>query len=242
MLVPKIFNSSVIAAQSTREGGVSPAPFYSLNLGMSVNDLEENVVRNRELFFSSLDIPLEKLSKSHQVHGTGILKAIQPGATEGYDAQITDVPGLFLVVSVADCVPVLIHDEKNNAVAAIHAGWRGTAGQIVLKTLQRMKEEYNTEAKDCKAFIGACISYKNFEVGEEVAINFDERFKKYDDSLGKWFVDLKGANKDQLMKFGISEGHVEVSGFCTVEDNDRFFSHRKEQGRTGRMMAVIGRK
>ncbi|MDQ3047582.1 MAG: peptidoglycan editing factor PgeF [Bacteroidota bacterium] len=240
LIQPTIFNSNIIAAQSTRIGGISPAPYQSLNLGWSVGDMEANVTRNRELFFGGLGIALTQLSKCHQVHGNSVLLVTAPGNHEGYDAQITNVAGVYLIASVADCAPILIHDEKNNAVAAIHAGWKGTAGEIVVKTMEKMKEEFGTDGKNCKAFIGACISYENFEVGEEVAKNFKDEVKRFDSERNKWFVDLKTENKNQLMRMGISESNIEVSEFCTVKNNDLFFSHRNEKGKTGRMMAVIG--
>ncbi len=242
-LIPSIFNSSaVIAAQSMRSGGVSPAPFNSMNLGLSVNDLPENVMKNRALFFNSLGIELDQLSISKQIHGAEILHAQNPQITEGYDAQISNTKGLFLVVSVADCTPILIHDEKENAVAAIHAGWRGTVSNIVGNTLAKMKATFGTEGKNCKAFIGACIGYEQFEVGEDVAAHFDKVFKRFDTDKQKYYVNLKAANREQLLRFGVLPQNIEISNYCTSANNDLFFSHRKEKGNTGRMMAVIGLK
>lgn len=243
IVIPKIFNSAkIIAAQSTRVGGVSAEPFNSLNLGLSVNDDEKNVWKNRELFFGKLGIPLAQISRSHQVHGNKVLLVNEPITSEGYDALITNKPNNYLAVSVADCTPILIHDEKRNAVAAIHAGWKGTVGKIVSNTLNEMKNHFGTEGKDCKAFIGACISYSNFEVGEEVAEKFDDIFKRFNAEKQKWFVDLKKANQLQLLDFGVLPKNIEISDYCTISNNDLFFSHRKEKGKTGRMMAVIGMK
>ncbi len=243
MIQPEIFDKSkVIAAQSSREGGISPAPFNLLNLGLSVKDDENNVMKNREIFFGGLGIQLNQLAIVHQVHGNNVLIVTEPGRKEEYDAQITNIPGVFLVVSIADCTPVLIHDTKNNAVAAIHAGWKGTVAKIVSSALQLMKETYGTEGKDCKAFIGACISYDNFEVGAEVAAHFDASLKRFDEQKQKWFVNLKAANKKQLLDHGVLLNNIEVSDLCTIKNNNTFFSHRKEKGVTGRMMAVIGIK
>jgi YfiH family protein len=243
ILQPKIFDySKVIAAQSTRKGGISPEPFLSLNLGLSVNDDEQNVWKNRELFFEKLGIAMNEVSRCYQVHGAEVLTVTQPVTNEKYDAQITNIPGIFLAVSIADCTPVLIHDSKNNAVAAIHAGWRGTAGKIVENAMQLMNKNYGTNGKDCKAFIGACISYENFEVGDEVAENFEASFKKFDPLKKKWLVDLKKANQQQLLDWGLKKENIEISDLCTVENNNTFFSHRKEKGVTGRMMAIIGIK
>jgi YfiH family protein len=237
---PTIFGPEIIAAQSTRRGGVSQKPFDSLNLGLSVSDREEDVLKNREIFFGSLGISFSQLSKGHQVHGNKVIKVETPGSHSGFDAQITNVKGVFLVVSIADCTPILIHDETNNAVAAIHAGWRGTAGGIVVKTMELMKAEYGTEGKDCKAFIGACITYSNFEVGAEVAEQFSNAYKRFDENKQKWFVDLKSCNRDQLISMGVLPDNIEINEGCTVGNNGEFFSHRKEKGKTGRMMAVIG--
>jgi copper oxidase (laccase) domain-containing protein len=103
-----------------------------------------------------------------------------------------------------------------------------------------MKFHYGTEGKDCLAFIGACIGKKQFEVGEEVAVQFNEGVKCFDPSKQKYFVDLKKANFNQLVDFGVLPEHIEISDCCTIEDNDKFYSYRKEKGKTGRMYSVIG--
>jgi polyphenol oxidase len=242
-IFPKIFDrSKIIAVQSTRLGGVSAPPFQSLNLGLSVGDLAENVMQNRELFFNGLGIKLQRLAKSHQVHGNEIFVVEEPGNVEGYDALITNKKEIHLIVSIADCTPVLLHDEKNEAVAAIHAGWRGTVGKITEKAISEMNLNYGTEARDCKAYIGTCIGFENFEVGEEVAFHFENSVKRFDAAKNKWFVDLKSANKEQLITMGVLPENIEISPYCTVLNNDTFFSHRKGKGKTGRMMAVIGMK
>jgi YfiH family protein len=240
MLLPQIFDDSVIAAQSRRMGGVSPAPYSSLNLGLSVGDQESNVISNRELFFGGLGISLNSIAKSHQVHGSEVLVADRPGDYSGFDALITNEKGIFLAVSVADCVPILIHDPVSGCVAAVHAGWRGTAAEILVKTLRAMRSEYGAYAGNCRAFIGAAISFRMFEVGEEVAKHFSAQHKRPDPITGKWFVDLKEANRSQLLDAGLLPGNIEVSDACTVCDNQFYFSHRADGGITGRMMAVIG--
>ncbi|MEO6902092.1 MAG: peptidoglycan editing factor PgeF [Bacteroidia bacterium] len=235
-------STTVIAVQSTRLGGVSQAPFNYMNLGLSVNDEKENVIKNRALFFDALGINTQQLVLSKQVHGNKVYVANAPAIVEGYDAIVTNKKNVFAVVSIADCTPVLIYDEKNNAVAAIHAGWKGTVAKIVTNTLQTMQENYGTKGADCKAYIGACIGYENFEVGVEVATFFSNTFKRYNSEKQKWFVDLKNTNKLQLLDFGLLPENIEVTVYCTVTNNDLFFSHRKENGKTGRMMAVIGIK
>jgi len=231
---------SLIAAQSTRHGGVSEAPFASLNLGLSVGDERERVLENRRRFFSGLGIEGHHVATSHQVHGSEILYADTPGHREGYDALVTDVPGVFVAVSIADCTPILIFDAKHRAVAAIHAGWRGTAAGIVAKTLAAMQTRFGTRGEDCFAYVGTCIAEGSFEVGADVADHFTAPFKRFDAETQKFFVDLKAANAAQLRPFGVPEAQVEISPFCTARHNADYFSHRLERGQTGRMMATIG--
>jgi YfiH family protein len=242
--LPAIFSqfSNVIAAESTRHGGVSTGPYESLNLGGSTQDLPENVLENNRRFFQSLNVSFDRVAKSHQVHGDAILEVTEPGRYEGYDALITNLPDVQLAVTIADCTPVLIFDPITRAVAAIHAGWRGTVAQIVRKTVERMAHTYGTRAEDCLAYIGTCIDECSFEVGEEVATHFDLPYKRWDDQRSKFFVYLKKANRDQLLNAGLSEERIEVSALSTFNNNDEYFSYRREKGLTGRMLATIGRK
>jgi hypothetical protein len=241
---PDIFRQfpELIAVQSRRTGGVSKNPFDSLNLGLSTEDAPEAVKENRKLFFEATGIPQDQIASSHQVHGNEVLVAAEPGRADGFDAVITNKPGLFAGVTVADCTPVLIYDPVHHAVAAIHAGWRGTAAKIVSNALHSMREKYGTQGKDCYAYIGTCISYEAFEVGPEVAAQFDKQFVHFDPAKQKHFADLKRANLHQLERAGVPESHVGISVKCTVLNNDEYFSFRKEKGKTGRMLALIGIK
>ncbi|MVM38604.1 peptidoglycan editing factor PgeF [Spirosoma sp. HMF3257] len=240
--IPAIFTCfpTLIAAESTRHGGVSPAPFASLNLGINTADDPSNVNENRRRFFEAIGAQTSQFASSHQVHGTEILYATEAGRFEGYDALITDKPGLLIGVTVADCVPILIYDCEHQAVAAIHAGWRGTVGGIVRETLSSMQQQFGTSAEQCYAYVGTCIDECSFEVGPEVAEQFEPELKCVDVETGKGYIDLKRANTKQLTAFGIPPVQIGVSPFSTVLNNDEFFSYRAEQGQTGRMLAVIG--
>jgi polyphenol oxidase len=242
MIQPKIFAQfpGLSAAQSTRHGGVSLAPYQSLNLGKSTDDDPVHVAENRLRFCAALGFHPSQMAWSKQVHGDQIRHATEPGGSEGYDALVTNVPGILLAVSVADCTPILVYDSRNRAVAAIHAGWRGTVAGIVAKTLIFMEQQFGTAGADCFAYIGACIDACSFEVGDEVAAEFAESFKRFDPARGKFFVDLKKSNAAQLLGFGIPETQIEVSPYCTMLHSADFFSHRKDQGLTGRGMGVIG--
>ncbi len=239
---PTIFAQfpNIAAAQSTRHGGISPAPYYALNLGKSTADDPANVAENRRRFCAALGFETAQMAWSRQVHGDQIRQATAPGGSEGFDALVTNVPGILLAVSVADCTPILIYDARQQAVAAIHAGWRGTVAGIVAKTMKYMEQAFGTQGTDCFAYIGACIDECSFEVGDEVAEEFTESFKRFDVERGKFFVDLKKANAAQLLGFGVPQNQLEISPYCTVVHHSDFFSHRKDGGVTGRGMGVIG--
>ncbi len=239
---PAIFNPfpELVAAQSTRHGGVSAAPYQSLNLGKSTDDDPASVAENRRRFCAALGFHPAQLALSKQVHEDKIQVVNTPGQSEGFDALVTNKPGILLGISVADCTPILIFDRKTRAVAATHAGWKGTAAGIVTKTLHCLAENFGTQAADCRAYIGTCIDECSFEVGDEVAAFFADEVKRFDPAKGKFFVDLKKANMAQLLAFGLPAENIEISPYSTVLHNEDYFSHRKEKGLTGRMLAVIG--
>lgn len=238
---PVVFDNAadIIAAQSTRHGGVSPAPFDTLNLGKSTGDDPSNVLENRRIFCSQLGYSPEQLAWSKQTHGDEIRIVEAPGGSEGHDALVTDVPRILLAVSTADCTPVLICDPVKRVVAAVHAGWKGTVARLAAKTLMKMQERYGTNFADCSVFIGACIDECSFEVGNEVAAQFDESVKRYDAGKGKFMVDLKKANAQQCLELGVPVSRIEISPFSTFTHHEHFFSHRYDKGVTGRGLCVI---
>jgi YfiH family protein len=158
------------------------------------------------------------------------------------DALITSERGICIAVMSADCVPVLLYDKKNQAIAAVHSGWRGTVARILEKTLAEMKRTFGTEGKDLVAGIGPSVSQESYEVGEEVVSEVTNAFGS-DSSLmilkpnNKAQLDLWKANKLQLLAFGVNENSIEISDLCTVKNNNYFFSARK--GDSGRFAAGI---
>jgi polyphenol oxidase len=241
---PEIFDSfrNLRAAQSTRIGGVSKAPYESMNLGSNTADDKDDIEQNKRLFTKQLGFEPSEIVRSKQVHGNEILIADEPGYYEGYDAIVTDKKNLLLAISTADCTPILIYDEGTNAIAAIHAGWKGTKDNLVALTLFKMQEIFGSKAENLFAYIGPCIAECSFEVDADVAQYFDDPFSRFDSKKGKYFIDLKGHNKNQLLHFGIIDKNIEVSEYDTFERTDLFYSHRKEKGVTGRMWSVIGLK
>ncbi len=236
---PAIFErlNGFVAAESTRHGGISPTPFASLNLGINTTDDPANVDENRRRFFEAIGTSPAQFAHTHQVHGTEVLRVAAPGRYEGYDALITSQPGLLIGVTVADCVPILICDAQNQAVAAVHAGWRGTAGGIVTKTLETMRKQFGTAPARCYTYVGTAIDELAFAVGPEVAAQFAPTLTPINPTTGQTCVDLKRANVAQLLA---PPAQIEVSPYSTVRHNADYFSYRHDGGQTGRMLAVVG--
>lgn len=232
----------LVVAESTRQGGFSSAPYTSLNLGLYTQDEAAAIQQNRDRFFSQLGCTESSVAGMHQVHGAEVLRVEEAGQYAGYDALITNVAGLFLTVTIADCTPVLIYDPLHKAVAAIHAGWRGTVAGIASKTLMVMREHFGTDPTHCYAYVGTCIDECSFEVDADVADHFAASFKRWDEEKQKFFLDLKASNASILNKGGIPMAQIESSVYSTVLNNDEYFSYRKEKGRCGRMLGLIGVK
>ncbi len=224
-------NIGCIHGFSTRHGGFSPAPFNSLNLGGSA-DKKQNIKRNRELALSLLGLQPAHLFSLKQVHGSNIC---EPATTiqEG-DALVTVKSGAILSVLVADCYPLLFCDLKNNIIGAAHCGWRGTLAGLAGKTVRKM-QSMGAEVSQIKVAIGQGISFKNFEVGEEVITAFSEA--GFPTAWHNRHLDLTLCLQHDLKQAGIPVENIWCMNRCTFEQD--FFSHRRDNGNTGRMMAVI---
>lgn len=229
--------AKVGAWMSTRDGGVSPAPWASLNLGTAVGDDPARVARNRALFAARLDGARPVFLR--QVHGAQVLRidAATPSDAVAADAAITTLPGVACTIQVADCLPVLFADRAGRAVGAAHAGWRGLAGGVLDATIAAL---HDAGADDPLAWLGPCIGPRRFEVGDDVRVAFgdSDRFVAHtrkDGSPG-WLADLAGLAEDRLRALGVAS--VSRAGGCTVEDGSRFFSFRRD-GVTGRLAAAV---
>ena len=246
LLRPALFADleRVTAAFSTRAGGTSEGAYASLNLGLSTDDERARVLENRRRLGEAVGFAPERWVITGQVHGDRILRADEPGLFRGYDGLVTDRAGLLLCISAADCAAVLLADAEAGVVGACHSGWRGTVQRISEKTVAEM-EALGARPGRVRTYVSPCISAENFEVGEEVAAQFDERFVRRPNHFPqqqKPHVDLKAAIVAQLRDAGVPREQIEVSPLCTVDAPDRLFSYRAGGGTTGRMMGVIGRK
>ncbi|HEV2194367.1 MAG TPA: peptidoglycan editing factor PgeF [Candidatus Acidoferrum sp.] len=253
---------------STRPGGVSAlAGEKVLNLGFAEWDTRENVLENRRRFQSALCTNNFDLIALKQIHSDVVHLFENPPAKPCRgDASATNRPGLLLAVQTADCVPILLVDLKKRAVAAVHAGWRGTLHRIVAKAIGKMQMQFGTKPADLLAAIGPSIGGCCYEVGTEVASEFRSQFP----NASEWFdelrtgdepnplqwlnmappghqpppknvlLDLRQANRQQLLDAGLCAQNILVSDLCTACRRDLLFSYRKEAGTTGRLLSVIG--
>ena len=227
---------------TTRSGGVSQGPYESLNLGLSSGDEEGLVAENRRRVLAAFGVDETKVCAFSQVHGNRVLAGGASWFEEEADAAVSDTPGLLLVVSTADCLPVLFHDPVTGAVGAAHCGWRGTVQGTAAATLGKMTK-YGTDPADVQVAFGPAISRTNYQVGPEVVAAFrDAGFPEgiaTPDGTGRFLLDVPAANRWQLLQNGVQAENVWESRLCTYAEPERFFSHRRDKGRTGRHWAVI---
>lgn len=210
----------------------------------SVPDRNE-VVENRALLSQALGISPNQLYLPSQVHKTRIVRvtsSLDRSELADTDALVTNERGVCIAVMSADCVPVVLYDKRNNVVAAIHSGWKGTVARIVEKTLNYMHVNFGSSGQDIIAGIGPSVSQKAYEVGEEVVEAVKTSFQNASQLLipqenKKAKFDLWKANETQLMEFGVPKDQIEITDLCTVTDNQYFFSARK--GDSGRFAAGI---
>lgn len=209
---------------------------HGLNLGFNTEEAPEIIESNRDLLIEKFDLDKEWIAFANQVHSNRVKVVVNGGTFANTDALITQVPGLALAIQVADCAAILIADENAGIVAAIHAGWRGAAGDIVPRTVQKMVE-LDGNPDQFRAFISPCISQTEFEVGSEVAEQFPVQFVD-DENFEKPHINLKAFLKNQLADLGLMPENIEIHAGCTVRDKD-FYSYRREGEKSGRMMAII---
>lgn len=239
-----------VHAFTLREGGVSGGEYACLNVGLRRGDNPFDVFKNLEICCDSLGLCKENLTLTNQLHtdnvrflckedvGKGLVKEWK----DGVDAIVTDCENVPLMCYSADCVPVLLCETGGKIVGAVHSGWRGTAENIVKNTVFVMEEHGADKEKIC-AFIGPAIGMCCYEVSEDVA----EKFERYGECVrrkenGKYMLDLKNIVKNQLTESGIKEENIDVAPFCTSCDNDKFFSHRRQNGKSGLLGGFIQKR
>ncbi|MBC7871840.1 MAG: peptidoglycan editing factor PgeF [Chitinophagaceae bacterium] len=231
----------------TRTGGVSAAPWASLNMGGTVGDDPQAVWQNHVLMYEALKIEQTRICTVWQVHGADTV--IVDGPVRGRrwialaDGMVTDKPDTPLVMRYADCTPLMFRDPVQGVIGIAHAGWRGTVIGAGVSVVRTMIQAYGSKPTDIQAGIGPCIGPERYQVGAEVVTAVHQHFGTidglihYDPLDGTAYFDLWAANKRDLQGAGVEQ--IEVAEICTATHTDEFFSHRAEQGRTGRFGAVL---
>lgn len=241
-----IFPRSVSQGVFTRRGGVSPAPWDTLNLGGSVGDDPVRVAQNRIRVFETMGFDPASLHDVWLVHGTDIVYADAPRPLDQPSAKadiiMTDNPSVTLYMRFGDCVPILLHDPKRGVICIAHAGWMGTLRGVAQAAVDGMQTRYGCKSSEIIAGIGPSIGVDHYEVGEEVISQFLEKYPADMEHIvqsrgGSLFLDLWTSNALQLRRAGVE--HIQISGLCTACRLDDWFSHRAEKGRTGRFGAIM---
>ncbi|AKF81204.1 conserved hypothetical protein [Myxococcus fulvus] len=233
---------------ATRAGGVSEGPFASLNLGFSTGDAREKVEENLRRLAGAAGAPLGALSRVSQVHGDVVLEArveqvdeaLRPVEGEA-DALWTEVPGTWVAVGTADCVPVVLVDPDGRRVAAIHSGWKGTDLVISARAVETLVAR-GARPERLLAAVGPSIQRCCYEVSEELGQRFTQRFGAdvvEVEPSGRVRLDLSRAVRMTLVGAGLRPEHVDVLQACTACEPSRFFSHRRDAGRTGRHLNLV---
>lgn len=228
----------------TRLGGVSQGPFASLNVGNTVGDDEAAVAENHARVYARLELSRDRVASPRQVHGNRVAAVTASDAGRvlpNTDGLITDTPGIALMLRFADCQPILLYDPAHHALGLVHAGWRGVAQGVAHRGVEMMREAFGTRPQDLIVGLGPAIGPECYTVRQNVAAAMSYALPDWSQVLtlqgeDAWRMDLSGANAQQLTAAGVRR--IEQSHLCTACRRDEFYSHRGDNGRTGRFAVV----
>ena len=231
----------------TRRGGFSKEPFASLNTGGTVRDDPDDVLANHRMIYETFGYPFDSRFDVWQVHGKEVICTDAPRGSDTphskADGILTDNPTVTLFMRFADCVPILLYDPAHQVIGIAHAGWQGTYKQVARATVEKMTANYDSQPEDILAGIGPSICQSCYEVGQGPLDAFKEAFgesqamRYFQERDGRLHLDLWKANQDILRSAGVTK--VEVAGICTAEHLDDWYSHRAEDGKTGRFAVLM---
>lgn len=238
-------NQKVQHAIFTRQGGVSPSPWSSLNFGATVGDQLERVAQNKERALRAAGRPVNSVYDVWQVHSATVVHADRPRTDrppEKADGIVTGTGGLTLVMRFADCVPILIFDPVTDSVGMAHAGWVGTVRKIAVELVARLQQQFSARPPDMLAGIGPSIGPDHYPIGPEVVDQVQTAFgadarRHLSQHNGDIHFDLWSANRTQLESCGV--GSIELAEICTACHVEDWYSHRGESGMTGRFGALV---
>lgn len=242
----------VTAFSSTRHEGYSEGLYGAFNVNSYCGDAPKNIALNRALLCKSLDIDDKCLLLPHQVHGTGVAqigrtffllsKDVRKSVLEGVDALITNLKGVCIGVSTADCIPIIIYDIEHHAASVVHSGWRGTVANIIEASIASMVSAYHSRPEKMRAVIGPGISLRRFEVGDEVYDAFSSAgypMKQIAIKEDKWHIDLWRCCQLQLESAGVPKSQIHLSGICTYDHYEDYFSARRLGINSGRILTGV---
>lgn len=229
----------------TRLGGVSRGPFATLNVGHNVGDDETAVAENHARIYAYLGLTADRVVSPHQVHGNRVAVVMDSDAGRvipNADGLVTAAPGVALLLRFADCQSILLYDPVHQAIGLIHAGWRGVAQGIARRAVEAMREAFGTHPPELIAALGPAIGPCCYSVGHNVAAAMGYALSDWDRVMAlqgenEWRFDLSAANHQQLTDEGVQK--IEDAQLCTACHQDEFYSHRGDNGRTGRFAVVI---
>ncbi|MGM0409935.1 MAG: peptidoglycan editing factor PgeF [Bacillota bacterium] len=239
---------------TTKNKGVSKGKYKSLNLGLHTEDKSINVIKNRKIVAKKLNLNFSSFTTAEQIHGNNvyIVKESDRGkgslnynnSIKNTDALITNSSNIVLFSYYADCVPLYFFDPKNKVIALAHAGWKGTLNKIALNVLKKMRLNFSTDIAKCIVAIGPAISKNHYEVDKNLINKFDKEFKNISQFFvhkfkDKYLLDLKSLNENILLNNGIYKENLIKSKLCTYENEENFYSYRRDNGKTGRMASII---
>ncbi|MBO6288284.1 MAG: peptidoglycan editing factor PgeF [Prevotella sp.] len=255
---------SVTAFSSTRHGGVGQGDYASFNINYYCGDAPSHIEANLMALCQLLQVSPDHIVYPHQTHNDVVsaidrqwMESLSPAekrqSLEGVDAVMTNLRGVCVGVSTADCIPILLYDSTHHACCAVHAGWRGTVKRIVQKAVEAMTGNYGTSPQQLRTIIGPGISLEAFEVGDEVyeafrqagfdmqpiAMRFPTSSHSTADVKEKWHIDLPECNRQQLTACGIPADNILLSHICTYTDCHTFFSARRLGIHSGRIFTGI---
>lgn len=244
-------DNNLLHCFTTRKGGVSQGSFESMNIGFSTGDSDENVKRNIEIMAEKLNINVDDIVETNQTHTNTIKyvteehkgRVFTDSAFKDVDGIYTDKRNLVLMSFHADCTSVFFYDPVKNVIGLAHAGWRGTLLNIARKMVKAFVNDFNSNPSDIIIAIGPSLCSNCFEVDKDVADLFLAENKDFNNHMeikgAKYHFNLWEINKYWLMKEGIKEENIEISGACTKCDNDLFFSHRGQGGKRGLLAGIL---
>ena len=242
----EIFPNNIVQAIFTRQGGISPRPWDSLNVGGSIGDGIAHVRENRIRSFKALGRAPESIHDVWQVHSAAVIYADAPRPldTEYQKADIilTDNPQVTLFMRFADCTPIFLYDPKKQIVGLVHSGWLGTVRGAARVAVQAMQKRYDSNPADILAAIGPAIGPDHYEIGEDVIVQVKDAFGADADALLEPYgksVHFNLWKANQILLSGVGVKQIEVAGICTTCHPSDWFSHRGEKGKTGRFGALI---